>query len=712
MQILIWLGSVIIVLVLYSSDVFVRLNYQVYDARMASGRADTVLPDDIRVVLIDESSLQVMSPVLGNFPWPRSVYAELLEFFAIAGARAVVFDVLFTESEGGRFVGEHQTNTNDQLLAQASAEYGNAYHAILMFEEYDEQGQPLPVESLPEDFKQRFAIQQNGLEPSTNNHFLLSYPELAASTPNIGVVGVDPELDGVYRRVQLFFNYQQAFYPSLSVSPLLDWFGIERVSRDTEVLLMGEQNIPVDRDDRMLVNFYGDYQAYSMASVIASLLKLKRGELADMPIFPDEFTDKIIFIGASAVGLDDIKATPVSSKTPGVFIHAAATGNMLSGDLLKPATFGDTLLAILLLTGFTSLVTFRVEKFSLRLVIPLLLIGCYWWITAATMKQNYVMNTVTPIAALLITWLGSLLYLGVIEGSDKRKVKKMLSQYVSPSVLTEVMSHPDTMLHAQVGETEEMSILFSDIRSFTTISENNSAQDVVKLLNCYFGEMTDAIFEYDGTLDKFIGDAIMAFWGAPIRSENHAYQSVLAALSMVDRLELVNERLKEQNLPIVNVGIGINSGDVILGNIGSERKLDFTVIGDNVNLASRTEGLTKNYGVQLLITESTRAALPNDVICQRIDRVRVKGKLIPIEMYAPMAIESSPADRVQQAKIQVDLMDHALELYYQQQWQAAIEAFSKLANPVLVELYIDRCHQFQQQPPGKDWDGVYTALSK
>jgi adenylate cyclase len=344
----------------------------------------------------------------------------------------------------------------------------------------------------------------------------------------------------------------------------------------------------------------------------------------------------------------------------------------------------------------------------LLIAVPIL----WWGFVGICLKENYVLDFSQPTMTYLLSWMSAFVYLNFTEGQSKRRVKRMLSQYVSEEMLNEVLAQPDEILHAGVGQEVNLSVLFSDVRSFTNISESLPAEQVVKLLNCHFSVMSEVIFANKGTLDKFIGDAIMAFWGAPIKVENHADLSVKAAIEMHQQIAVVNERLNTMELPSINVGIGINTGKVVLGNIGSDRKLDYTVIGDPVNLASRMEGITKTYGVPIIISESTRAQLTDHRPCVLLDRVRVKGKVHPIAIYLPLATSNeNPSDFTENKDI-AERSIKAFHYYQSQQWDSAIEAYQELPYLELRQLYIERIAYFKANPPPNDWDGVYTFETK
>ncbi|MDH5694425.1 MAG: adenylate/guanylate cyclase domain-containing protein, partial [Gammaproteobacteria bacterium] len=302
----------------------------------------------------------------------------------------------------------------------------------------------------------------------------------------------------------------------------------------------------------------------------------------------------------------------------------------------------------------------------------------------------------------------------LLEGREKRRFKKMMSQYLSPAVLNEVVNKHEEFAHAEVGRKENVSMLFSDIRGFTNMSEHFPAEVVVEILNHYFSQMTDAIFLTQGTIDKFIGDAIMAFWGAPIRTETHAKDATLASLEMLERLKEVKIWLKEKKYPSLSIGIGLHTGDVILGNIGSEQKLDYTIIGDNVNLASRVEGLTKNYGCEILLTESTYNALAGFIPCRKVDLVRVKGKNKPIGIYQPLVNPTRAGDKeFKVAELLAQQYQEAFTYYLEKKWEqveSILKTFPEDDYP--TKIILERCRSYKIEAPPDDWDGVFTMTTK
>ncbi|MBB5020936.1 CHASE2 domain-containing protein [Desulfurispira natronophila] len=702
--------AVVVTVASWHSGGLQRLEWFTYDARMQQIRGETQTHPDIAVILIDEATLQAMNPVIGRWPWPRAIYSDLLDFLSLGEPRAVVFDILFSEYQ--RSMDEDEMGEDDEIFAWATMQQGNVIHAFQILQEEDDEI-PAQVQQsrMPQEFANRFALPLKGDLPPLRNHTILPFTELYQGALGAGVVNMQADADGIFRRVPLAFNFDGEIYPALSLAPLI-YTEERQIVRSQDGYHFNGRNIPFDRRETFLPNYYGEFNAYSMGGIFSSLQAIIRGDMASVIVDPAEFHDKIVFIGASAIGLQDVKTTPLSPNTPGVYIHASVASNILMDDYLQPVAYNFTYIAIGLLALVSLVCVFLFQRLWLQVGLPALCIAAYvvlaWW----QFGLGYAWDVIPPFTAGALSWFGGFAYLSFTESKDKRKVRRMLSQYVSPAILTEVVDRYDTIAKADVGTTENLTILFSDIRSFTNISEKMSASEVVDLLNIYLTDMCDVIFDYQGTLDKFIGDAIMAFWGAPIRIDDHADQALSAAMEMERRLPLVNEKLLAKGYPELKIGIGLHTGEVVLGNIGSERKLDYTIIGDNVNLGSRTEGLTKEFGSTILLTESTFAALTLDIPCAQVDLVRVKGKTQPIALYRPLAKPEDPTHIYEEAKRTAQLVHDGFEAYLHRNWEKAIECFASAPAHPSLDSMIDRCRRYQQAEPPADWDGVHTMQTK
>jgi len=684
---------------------FEELELKTFDIRAKYFRKQLQPPPDIAVILIDELSLKVMNPVVGRWPWPRSLHADVIDFLDMGGAKTILFDILFTENEQGSHFREGKVSDSDERMVEATRSAGNVYHAAqILADSEDDYNKDYLNKPLPEDFVKRFSVHAEGSFAGNNNTYYIPFPELYNVSRGIGIVEFSPDLDGVYRRTRLFRHYQGKVYPVLSIAPLMH-------TSESEYLQEEERRLT---REPYLINMYGGFKPYSMSGILTSVQKIKTGELDNLPVDPNEFNQKVVFIGGSAVGIEDLKASSLDNKTPGVFLHASIYGNIKNRDFLRYPPSITTSLSILLMSIAITFGILSRQHLIYQLGLPVFITAGYMLIAFWWFKNNMVLDIFAPVTAIVLSWLGTLAYLSFTEGKDRKKIRKMLEQYVSPAVLSSVVDRAGgDILKAEVGSKENITILFSDIRGFTTISESLDAEKVVELLNEYLSEMVDVIFKYDGTLDKFIGDAVMAFWGAPLRVSDHGKKAVDAALEMNKRLKYFNERINAEGFPQLKIGVGINTGNVILGNIGSEKKLDYTVIGDNVNLASRMEGLTKEYGCPILIAESTYEGLKGSVICRVVDMVRVKGKRHHVRVYEPLDPDILGHESISKISMYAE---EGFNFYQNKEWNKAIEKYSSIleiiSDDTLSKLFIKRCEDFIDSEPSSIWDGVYMMTKK
>lgn len=691
---------------------------------------------DVAIILVDEASLRGMNPVVGRWPWPRSVHADVVDFLAMSGAKAVLFDILFTENERVFGTRKGALAPSDLGLVESTASAGNVYHAAqIVIDEEDEYNNSLLNRPMPKDFASRFSVEMQGVPASPHNNYYLPFKELYTASKGIGIVEFLSDSDGVFRRTKLFRNYKGSHYPVLPMAPLLDILKPESISQhEGRIILTGVQQehlsellmqsqtqnskhgtleIPLQKDGSYLINMHGEFKPYSMSGVLSSIQKIKLGKLEGLPVSPDEFKDKVVFIGGSAVGIEDLKPTSMGSSTPGVYLHASVYSNIVQGDFLRYSGRIITSFSILALSIMVTVAILWSRNIIFYQVgVPFLIAFAFIAASFWGFRHNILLDIVAPAMSIVVSWMGSFAFLSFTEGKDKRKIKKMLSQYVSPSILSTLIDKsPQDVLKAEVGSKEDLTVLFSDIRGFTSISERLEAERVVELLNNYLSEMVDVIFAHEGTLDKFIGDAIMAFWGAPIKVSDHGMRAVVTALDMRRQLEVFNQELVAKGGGRLDIGIGINTGTVILGNIGSEKKLDYTVIGDNVNLASRMEGLTKEYGSAILITEFTYEAVKNAIPCRIIDMVRVVGKKKGVRIYEPLDILKGEAiDKI------ISLSEDGFNHYLKRDWSAAIKCYFEILSikpdDKVSKIFLSRCEWYKGAAPPMDWDGAYTMLKK
>ncbi len=671
---------------------------------------------------IDEQSLKSMAGSYGRWPWPRHVYKELLEFFSIGEPAGVYFDLLFTEAQFGA--------KDDAILAEASSGSGKMIvsHAMnLLLESRDGRDGATP---LPSEFCTRFPLNVNGSEIKDASYFDYALPneELFSKVKNIHAVNFEKDSDGIFRHIHLLFHYGTCWIPSLALKAALSLMPEATLEIQGNSLFIrskaGSKEVPLSEDGTTSIHYYDidkGAERIGIDAVLASAAELQRGSVSDpsqLKVNPLEFKDKIIIVGGSAAGLEDLKATPITQSYPGAMLNTTMVSNILQGDFLREPSFAANFAWACIAILICYAAALFAPNIALKLVVPAILIlanslVALWKFKTGGLHLDMVRPAILPLFAVL----DSFAYLSFTEGAEIRRLRSTLMKFVSPAV-AEALIRSGTNPSAEVGRLEELSVLFSDIRGFTTLSENYKPDFLVEWLNQYFARMTNVVFEKTGTLDKFIGDALMAFWGAPNPQKDHAALSISAALQMRSTLaELLKDWSKKYQGAIkIDIGIGINSGEVIVGNIGSDQRLEYTVIGDNVNLASRTEGLTKQYGVGILVTARTRELAGDQFLYRIVDCVQVKGKTKGVFLYEPLGERKLLSPETQrQLQSMGEAFEAAWRSYEKGDFQQAFEKFTNFAQAHEgdgpAQVYLERCQDLLQHPP-KDWSGVYVAKSK
>ena len=532
-------------------------------------------------------------------------------------------------------------------------------------------------------------------------------PVLAMAAPRTGFITISPDQDSVYRRVPLLYSWNGKFYPSLAMAALMQATGIKSMvlkmtSQGIESLRFGKTVIPTDKNGRMLINYRGKMKTFQYISAVDVLnRKLPLGAL----------NGKIAFIGTSAAGLKDIRSTPLDPGFPGVEAHATIIDNILSKQFLRIPDWAIGLeVMIMFAAGLITTLLLMWAQAS-WLVLPLVGMGYAMWYGSVHMyvAERFYISPLYSFLNLALTFI----LLTVIKFWREEHAKKFIhgafAHYLAPSVISQIMDNPDSL--SLDGQEKDITIQFSDVRSFTSLSEKLTPTQVTELLHDYLTPMTKLITDYEGTLDKFIGDAVMAFWNAPLDIENHQEKSLQAALAQQDKLEELNEFFIEKFGFTIAVGIGIHSGPVRVGNMGSADLFDYTLIGDNVNLASRLESLTKFYGQKLIVSQTIVDACGDRYYFRILDSVRVKGKEEPVTIFTAYTL-----DQAKQREDELQLYAKAHDLYLSMRFDEAKEVFKELRDndtePVLYDMYIERCGQLQEESPGDAWYGVYTHKTK
>jgi len=692
----------VLVLVLYYAKLLESYELKTYDQLCRMNAANSPVPDNIVLVVVDQNSLEAAQRQGINWPWPRQMYAPILQFFALSGARAVAFDILFTEPSSYGV-------EDDQLLAEALQQNGHAFLPIFL----SRQERPHPV--WEKRLIDRIALPLQDQSGRPSSPYLSAIPPiqvLADRTYRLGNVAIPPDPDGIYRRLPLVFFYHDHWIPSLGLAVFRYLRGNDSAVLNKDGLHLKGIHIPLDAQGTFLLNYYDsarDFPRFSAFNVIQSFQALQEGS---KPAYPAQaFRDKIVFVGFTAPGLFDLKPTPISSVNPGMAIHATLLANLLHKDFrvrISPPFALALAAAIAVAVGITVMLIPSLWQLSL---ITLAYAGGLALFFVLSFRQNLWVDAILMAANLCLTFAMSTAFSYATEGRQRRQIKQVFSHYMSDLLIQDLLRHPDKLRLG--GEKRVLSVFFSDLAGFTTLSEKLNPEEVVTLLNRYLTAMTDIILASGGLIDKYEGDAIMAFWGAPVLQEDHAARACLAALDNQSRLAELRQEFIHMGLPPVYARIGINTGDMIIGNMGSSQRFDFTVIGDSVNLASRLEGAGKEYGTSIIISEDTYRQAADRVEVRELDLLRVKGKEVPVRIYELLAKKGGLDEKGQKVR---DLFGDGLGHYRQQHWPEAISCLQRILTSAPedgpAKVFITRCQQFMQTPPTDPWDGVYRLMTK
>ena len=712
-------GVALLVIVITQEDILKlgilqRLELASIDYRFAYRGPVLSIKDsgDVVIVEISEESFKSLPE---KWPWPRSYYAHLIRNLEAAGAKAIGIDIILS----GRDV---YSPRNDEALRAAIRETG----IVALAGKAPEVRPTHRTITAHEDFGNMFFDVDS----------------------SIGATNVYNDADGVLRRYSpIFGTNTDLLIPSFGFAVLNKYFQYAALNipeNFSDEFLFAHRTIPKYDARTFLINFYGPsgtFRRIKFADVIddATLVTEEEAQLGvetntfDDPdygyLYDGTFKDKIVLVGSTLPEDHDLFPVafakgdqPGDNLMYGVEIHANVVENVLREEFLARQSTTTETLAVFFFTIITFLVTsslkgsktrhhFLVELNGFLFAMAEIFLVGYAALELFT-KYNYLLMVISPVVAVVAGYFSSTTYHFVVERKQRMLIKTMFSTYVNPSVVDELIKNPEKLTLG--GQRKELSVMFSDIEGFTTISEGMSPEQLVGLLNEYLSAMTEIIFRNDGTLDKYEGDAVMAFWGAPIPQDDHAMRACRSALQMQESLIEIRRKWKEHNKPLLNVRIGINTGEMVVGNMGGMGKFDYTVIGDSVNLASRLEGANKQYLSRILVSERTYDLVKHAIIGRELDLITVKGRTEPVRIYELMQFTNGRG--VPGLTEFLGQYEKALELFRARQWKDARREFEvtlKLRpDDYPSRLYVDRARQFETSPPTKDWNGVFEMTTK
>ena len=586
---------------------------------------------DIVIIALDDTSFgsQEFLDNFGRWPPRRKLYAGLVHYLNEWGAKVIGLDLIFQ--------GADPHAGDDAMLAEALAERPSAVLAFTLnmgtFRETD----PSARERLGKRLSP-FALQINQQVPlglRTYSGIDLSQDEFLRPAAGMGCITIQSDPDGPVRTVMPLFRFRSEYYASFPLA-----VAARALAQQPKLTVMpgpmlefGGRKAPIDEGGRLLVRWYGPaytYKHYSVWQVFNSALAYESGREPMIP--PQAFKDKIVLIGATAASASDVRSNAFSPSYPGVEVHATVIDNLLQGDFLRAAPEPWGVVAILLLALLMAGLVYLFRSALLYTLLAVLTGLAYFaGVCAVFRTRNLWVPMVGPLAAGVVAFTGSTLTRYATEGREKRKYRKTLLKYLSPQLVETIMQ--DLNWAGLRAEKRNLTVLFSDIRGFTSISEKLPPEAVVATLNEHLNMAVSVIFKHQGTLDKFVGDCVMAFWGAPLAQPNHAELAARAALDMIEGLEKLNRKWQSEGRPTLRIGVGINTGEMLFGNIGSEQRMDFTVIGDNVNLGSRLESATKELHATVVISDATYQQIRDKAQVRPLGEISVKGKAQKILVY-------------------------------------------------------------------------------
>lgn len=679
---------------------------------------------DVVIVGISNETIEELPSPYNSWPLARNLFARAIENLNKAGAKVIGIDLLFGEYD-------KHSKENDRIFINTIKKYKN----VILAGKLDQIDWRFQTEEIQ---KQNFGNVYFGIDSS------------------IGIVNVLPDNDGILRK---YFPYYydpklQKKLPSFSLAVTNRFFNFDEFfvpKKQNGFFDYGNFEIPEFTSNSFLINYYGPSGTFKQINFIdiiddkefKTLTEIETGEEINTfddsltgLLYSDIFRNKIVLIGSiepEDKDLFPVSIAPRENKSIsgnlmyGVEVHANVVQMILDNNFLRRGSLSIRFLIIFVLIFFTLNLFERIRSIKFKisllselinfLILVFLLFSTYEIYYYLFIKFNLVRMIVPPASALIISYTASSVSNYLKERKHKLIIKGMFSQYLNPQLVEELVDHPEKLKLG--GIRKEMTVLFSDLANFTTISEKIDPETLVELLNNYFDEMTEIIFETKGTLDKFEGDAIMAFWNAPIDDPEHYYHSIYCALKMKKKVNELKTEWKSVIGQEFKIRIGINSGEMIVGNMGGKKKFDYTVMGDNVNLASRLESINKVYGTEIIISENVFNKIKDKVLTRELDLILVKGKTIPVRIYELIDLSEGflfSSDEQKEILKLIEYFETGLKFYREKMFSRAIEEFEKvmLVNPddVPARVFIDRCFEFLNSPPPDDWNGVFESKIK
>ena len=720
-------------MLLVGSYLFLPTYFQTLDNRVRdfyfNFRGPEKASEDVVIVDLDEKSIKE----LGQWPWERNKFAQILTNLANYGVGIIGLDIVFAEEDGkspSKFAKDWGIKKDlpnyDAILSDTIANTPTILGYVFDFARKNTKEAPqVPAIFIEKNQQDReFLPIAKGVIPNL--------AVLQNSSYSSGYMNNIPDATGIIRSIPTLIKYDGMLYPSLALEMYRIAMNARKVvvtysEAGVENVKLGKQNISVDRYGRLYVNFRGPFKSYKYISAV---------DVYNNVVDKKELEGKFVLIGTSAYGLMDLRSTPMDSVIAGVELHANMIDNLLNNDMLFKPSWSEIadVLAILIIVFIVTFVYYMLPWIALVIVYSASLFGVMYLNYYLLFEKHIILNSIFPLFSMVLSLIGILGVKYLLEARIKELIKGKFASKVSADVMEDILKHPET--NALEGSEREITVFFSDVRNFTNISEAmGNAKSLIKFMNEIMEPMTEIIIEERGTVDKYIGDAIMAYWNAPMDVDNHADRAVRATLKQLHELKGLNERLRanpeyenvtkmsdDNGVPIVDIGIGLNSGVAIVGEMGSTKRSDYTAIGDPINLGARLESLCKYYNSRLNISNFTKEKLTGKYIYRFLDLVTVKGKSEPVEIWQIHDFQEEQKEPLfyeSKAKLLEELehYNRAIALYKEAKFAEALEIFKevnawdKKANLKIYDIYIERCEHYIEVPP-KNFNGVFVHTTK
>lgn len=699
------------------------LEYSAYDWQVQYAYRPVSHPSPVLIVDVDDASLATE----GRWPWSRKKIARLVSQLFEMGAKVVALDMMFAEPEENsldevlhelkeradfgvisELENERPYFDFDQVFAK-SLNLGNSILGFIFTGDKETQRGKLPYPTLVLSDEQA-----NELFISNNQGYIADIPILQTSAKGGGFINIIPDTDGIIRYCHLLFRMEKDVYSSLAFEATRLFMNVKDLGLETanygnglvlEGIRLGDVTIPTDPWGRILIPFRGP--AFSMPYISAE-------KILNQTIKKEEIENKLVFVGSSASAMGDFAATAIAPVFVGVEVHANIAASLLDGYLPSRPAWGKgvSTFLVLLLGMFCALFYPRMGAIGITVATFLLCSGLVFLNWRLWIDYALVFTFAFPLFTIMVLYALNIVCGYFFETTRRKTMKSIFGQYVPPERIDTLLKEGGDF--GLEGQNKELTVLFADIRNFTTIAEALPAPELKKLLNDFFNPMTQVIFEHKGTIDKYVGDMVMAFWGAPLEDPNSSYNAVVSALAMQEKLKELNQAMQEKGGPHLRIGVGVNTGSMNVGDMGSQFRRAYTVLGDSVNLASRLEALCRFYDVRIIVGESTFQKTEKDFGYRKIDRVKVKGKGKAVDIYEPICQLNQCSS---QTLSLLEMHKKAIDAYFKRNWDEAQSLFTQLLandpeSSVLYQIFLKRLGEYQKSTPLPEWDGTFVLEGK